>query len=285
MRPQTRSTRQSRVVVHDAEHAHTAPAVADERGIAVDALATGRAAVDDLADLAVAAAVPRPLRAYLEPVALRNPFVADACARASLEHLSVRAHHAGTVLADGKAARVDETPEVVDGASVTRTQRIPVLVDAGERVGARARARRPDVTAEVKRLRLFGLHSGCDGGAAGGGEHRAAEASKERTPRHSAREPRREAFRSAVEELLRPRQAAPSPARPSAARRAARACSRSPWRPPFHPRRAPRRAYPGCASPRTSPEPPLRTRRGPAGPRARVHEHRARATGTACSPH
>src|SRR3954449_3430614 len=52
------SARDLRVVVHDAEHVPAAVAVAGQRVVAVDPVLRVAAAVDELADVAVAAAVP-----------------------------------------------------------------------------------------------------------------------------------------------------------------------------------------------------------------------------------
>src|SRR5215207_9977162 len=123
------STRQPGVVVHDAEDPATAPAVADERGVAVDAAPARRAAVDELANLAVAAAVPGTLDLGLDLKALRHPVFTDASSRSALERLSVGAEQALPRFVDGIAPGIDEPPEVVDGASVLHPQGVTVPVD------------------------------------------------------------------------------------------------------------------------------------------------------------
>src|SRR5205823_3447871 len=122
----------SGVVVHDAKDSVPVPAVARERRVSVDTALARRAAVDELADLSVAAAIPRPLHARRVPVPLMYPLLAKPVAGSAGEGLAVRAAEAPAGARDGEPVRVDDPPEVVDRLSVARPQRVTVPVDARE---------------------------------------------------------------------------------------------------------------------------------------------------------
>src|SRR5215218_476134 len=160
-RPAIRSTRAPRsaldlrVVVHDAEHAAAAVAVAGQRGVAVDPVADVAAAVDELADAPATAAVPGAVdpRAEAELAAGAR---ADARARCGRERVPVGIAQQHALRVQRATELVDRAAEVVYRLAVGGPEREALRVDPRQPDRVLAGAGREDVAAEVVGLRLLG---------------------------------------------------------------------------------------------------------------------------------
>src|SRR4029077_13308334 len=142
-------------------------------------------AVDQLADMAAAAAVPGAVDLAVEAELVAG-LLAHARARRGRERVAVRVDQHVAACVDRPAELVDRAPEVVDRVAVDRAEREAVRVDPRRPGRARGRAGRVDVAAEVEGLRLLRAHRLEHEAAAGDGEDGAAGACEEPAPRARA---------------------------------------------------------------------------------------------------